>query len=164
MKRMLTSTTASPARLSNRREFIKAGAGLLAVSGCRGVFCELERAGFSLAMAGITLVKFKTDAALDFCERHGFRALCVKDFHLPFEATASEIAEFRRKCADRGITPYAAGPIYITSADEAKRRFDYAAALGACGYSGRLGLELANAFPDNPQWIDESRDYFNGLI
>ena len=285
----------------NRREFIKAGAGLLAVSGCRGLFCERERAGFSLAMAGITLVKFKTDAALDFCERHGFRALCVKDFHLPFEATASEIAAFRRKCADRGITPYAAGPIYITSADEAKRRFDYAAALGvdlvvgvpcvkkdkgwlgmfgdralcelcakladeyrmrfaihnhgqnatadgnpnlyptvpaideiirdlgprmgfcvdwaytyadgfdceriartyadrifdghvrcisnprngasgvnpaqrvfdyggifaalgACGYSGRLGLELANAFPDNPQWIDESRDYFNGLI
>ena len=37
-------------------------------------------------------------------------------------------------------------------------------ALKTIGYSGCLGLELANAFPKNPQWIDESREYFTGLM
>jgi len=49
----------------------------------------------------------------------------------------------------------------------AGRAFDYAdvfAALREIGYDGCLGLELANAFPKNPQWIDESYDYFNGLM
>ena len=49
----------------------------------------------------------------------------------------------------------------------AGRAFDYDgifAALRETGYDGCLGLELANAFPANPQWIDESRDYFRGLM
>ena len=251
-------------------------------------------------MAGYTLNKFKTDDALAFCEAHGFAHLCVKNFHLPFDATPADIAEFRRKCSDHGVEPYAVGPIAFNSPDEARRRFDYAAALGVplivgvpgrqdgpnwtdchsdramcelcsrladeyrmkfaihnhgrnpktgnpnlypavpetygligdlsprmgfcvdwaytyadgldcgeiarkyasrifdghvrclsdakngssgvnpagrvfdydgifaalreTGYDGCLGLELANAFPDNPQWIDESRDYFKGLM
>ena len=280
-----------------RREFLAAG-GALAVAGCKCPFCD--GAKFKLAMAGYTLNSFKTDAALKFCEDHGFRYLCVKNFHLPFESTATEIAEFSRKCADHGVTPYGVGPISMYTPDEAKKYFDYAAALGvdlvvgvpgkktgpkwvdvhsdramceACskladeykirfaihnhgrnpktgnpnlypavpeayalikdlsprmgfcvdwaytyadgldcldvaktyrdrifdghvrcisdmkngssginpagrvfdfdgifdalktiGYSGCLGLELANAFPKNPQWIDESRDYFEGLM
>ena len=285
----------------NRREFLKAGgAGALAACalGCRS-FCG-TRPKFRLAMAGHTLNSFKTDEALAFCARHGFRYLCVKNHHLPFEATASEIAAFRRKCADHGVTPYGVGPIYMTEKSEFRRYFDYAAALGvdlivgvpgvqkgsdwkdihgdrsSCercsqladeykvrfaihnhgrnpktgnpnlypavpetvemirdlsprmglcvdwaytyadgldcadvahrhaarifdghvrcisdktsgssgvnpagrafdydgifdalrdvGYDGCLGLELANAFPKNPQWVDESRDYFEGLI
>ena len=285
-----------------RREFIAGaatGAAALAADGCANL-AHAVRTKFKLAMAGYTLNTFKTDDALKFCEAHGFTYLCVKDFHLPLDASAAEIAEFRRKCADRGVTPYGVGPISIYSEDEAKRRFDYAAALGvplivgvpgkktgpkwtdcrsdralceACsrladeygvlfaihnhgrnpktgvptlypavpetvdvirdlsprmglcvdwaytyadgldcceiaskyaarifdghvrcisdarngssgvnpsgrvfdydgifaalrsiGYDGCLGLELANAFPDNPQWIDESRDYFRSLM
>lgn len=284
----------------NRKDFIL-GTGALALAGCQNPLGCFGGAKFKLAMAGITLVSFKTDEALAFCEKHGFHDFCVKNFHLPFHAKPAEIAEFRRTCADRGITPYAAGPIYLSAPDEAKRRFDYAAALGVdtivgvpcvqkgpnwsdmcadrtlcevcakladeygmkfaihnhgldrrtggnpnlyptvpaiyemikdlgprmgfcvdwaytyadgldcaaiartyadrifdghvrcisnpkngssgtnparrafdyadifaalgeIGYAGRLGLELSNAFPDNPQWIDESRDYFEGLI
>ena len=284
----------------NRREFLRGGlfaAGAAAFGGCRA-FCGGAR--YKLAMAGYTLNKFKTDEALAFCEQHGFHYLCVKSAHLPFESTPAQIAEFRRKCDDHGVTPYGVGPISMFTPDEAKRYFDYAAALGvdlvvgvpgmkkgtkwtdvysdramceACskltdeyrirfaihnhgrnpktgnpnlypagpetyefikdlsprmgfcvdwaytyadgldcpsvartyrdrifdghvrclsdlkngssgvnpagrvfdydaifdalkeiGYTGCLGLELANAFPNNPQWIDESRDYFTGLM
>ena len=47
------------------------------------------------------------------------------------------------------------------------RVFDYDGifdALREIGYDGCLGLELANAFPANPQWIDESREYFTNLM
>jgi sugar phosphate isomerase/epimerase len=49
----------------------------------------------------------------------------------------------------------------------AGRVFDYDGIfkdLKEIGYEGRLGLELANAFPGNPQWIDESREYFTSLM
>lgn len=49
----------------------------------------------------------------------------------------------------------------------AGRAFDYDeifAALREIGYDGCLGLELANAFPLNPQWISESYSYFRGLM
>lgn len=280
-----------------RRDFLWT-AGAAALAGCRCPFCGGSKA--RLAMAGYTLKSFKTDEALGFCEAHGFRYLCVKSLHLPFESTPAEIAAFRRKCADHGVTPYAVGPIYMYTADEIRRYFDYAAALGVdlivgvpcvktgpgwsdarsdrklcevcarladeykvryaihnhgrnpktgnpqlygavpeiveligdlgprmgccvdwaytfadgldcaeiartyrdrifdghvrcisdfgngssginpakrvfdyaglfaalreTGYDGCLGLELANAFPDHPEWIDESRDYFEGLI
>ena len=115
-----------------RLEFMKriaAGAALPALGGCASL-CGCRKTKFKLAMAGYTLNKFTTDDALSFCEVHGFKYLCVKNKHLPFEATPAEIAEFRRKCADHGVTPYGVGPIYMHGAEEAKRMFDYAAALG----------------------------------
>ena len=115
-----------------RLEFMKriaAGAALPALGGCAS-FCGCRKTRFKLAMAGYTLNKFSTDDALAFCEAHGFKYLCVKNKHLPFDATPAQIAEFRRKCADHGVTPYGVGPIYMHSAEEAKRMFDYAAALG----------------------------------
>ena len=284
----------------NRRDFISAGAGLvgaMALEGCAAFSCK-PVAKFKLAMAGYTLHRFSTDEALAFCQKNFFRYLCVKNFHLPFDSTAAQIAEFRRKCADHGVTPYGVGPIYMDNVEAAKKYFDYTAALGvdilvgvpgekhsdgkprssrkmceavselcakynirfaihnhgrnpktgnpnlypavpetwelikdldprlglcvdwaytyadgldcadvaakygsrifdghvrclsdagngsaginpakrvfdydgifaalkSIGYSGCLGLELANAFPDNPQWIAESREYFERLI
>lgn len=110
-----------------RREFI-GGVGAAALAGCRCPFCGGSK--IKLAMAGYTLNSFKADAALKFCEDHGFRYLCVKNHHLPFDATSAQIVEFRSKCADHGITPYGVGPIYMYTSDEAKKYFDYAAAPG----------------------------------
>ena len=129
----------------NRREFI-IGAGATALAGCSRPFGAAS--GIKLAMAGYTLNKFKTDEALAFCERHGFRYLCVKNFHLPFDSTAAQVAEFRRKCADRGVTPYGVGPISMFSADEATKYFDYAAALGVDLIVGVPGVKTG------PNWKD----------
>ena len=131
-----------------RRDFL-IGIGALAAGGCR---CPFGGSGIKFAMAGYTLNKFKTDAALEFCEKHGFRRLCVKDFHLPFDSTPAQIAEFRRKCADHGVTPYGVGPITMTTPEEAKRHFDYAAALG---------VDLIVGVPGNktgPKWTDIHSD------
>lgn len=85
---------------------------------------------FNLAMAGYTYNKFTLDQTLKDLERFDVHYLCVKNFHLPFGATPAQMAEFRRKCADHGVTPYGVGPIYMTTPEEAKKYFDYAAALG----------------------------------
>ncbi len=134
----------------NRREFLKAGAaGALAAAagGCmHGVFAPKTK--FKLAMAGYTLNKFKLDEALEFCEKHGFTRLCVKDFHLPFDSTPAQMSEFRRKCADHGVVPYAVGPVNVNSSDDARRRFDYAAALGVPLIVGVPGRKKG------PKWRD----------
>jgi len=81
-------------------------------------------------MAGYSYHKFSLDETLAALERFDVHDLCVKDFHLPLTAKPEEIAAFRKKCADHGVTPYGVGPIYMQTEDEAKRAFDYAAALG----------------------------------
>ena len=130
----------------NRREFLIAG-GAMALSGCSSLF-KGKRSAIKLAMAGYTLNKFKTDDALAFCEKHGFHYLCVKNFHLPFDATLPQIAEFRAKCADHGVIPYGAGPIMMYSPEEARKYFDYAAALGVDLIVGVPGKKTG------PNWKD----------
>ena len=120
----------------------------MALGGCAALLPRGGKTKFKLAMAGYTLKSFKTDEALAFCEAHGFAHLCVKNFHLPFDATPADIAEFRRKCRDHGVEPYAVGPIAFNSPDEARRRFDYAAALGVPLIVGVPGRQ------DGPNWTD----------
>ena len=120
------------------------------IAGCRCPFCGGPK--IKLAMAGYTLNRFKTDEALKFCEDHGFRYLCVKNFHLPFGSTAAQIAEFRRKCADHGVTPYGVGPITMYTPDEAKKYFEYAAALGVDLVVGVPGKKTG------PKWTDTHSD------
>ena len=134
-----------------RRDFLWA-AGAAAVAGCRCPLCGCGGPKAKLAMAGYTLNKFKTDEALAFCEQHGFRYLCVKNFHLPFDSTPAQIAEFRRKCADRGVTPYGIGPIYMYAADGVRKYFDYAAALGVDLIVGVPGVKTG------PGWADSRGD------
>lgn len=122
----------------DRRSFLKAGAGVfaLAVAGRASAATESSpakerrRVRFHLGMAGYTYNKFTIDQTLAELEQFGIHHLCVKDFHLPIQSTEAEIAAFRKKCADHGVTPYGVGPIYMQTEDEAKRAFAYAAALG----------------------------------
>ncbi len=117
----------------NRRDFLSTGigaAGALALGGCCLCGHGKRKTRFRLAMAGYTLNSFKTLGALDFCAKHGFRYLCVKNFHLPFDASPSAMRDFKVMCSDHGVIPYGVGPIAMWTPDEAKRYFDYAAALG----------------------------------
>ena len=119
-----------------RRSFLAAGSLALAAS-CGATAAKAAGAGvargkvrFRLGMAGYTYNKFKIDETLEALERFGVHDLCVKDFHLPLTSTPAEIEAFRKKCADHGVKPYGVGPINMQTEDEAKRAFDYAAALG----------------------------------
>ena len=52
---------------------------------------------FKLAFAGYTFVNFGLDTALATLQRTDVHYLCVKDFHLPLNSTAEQIAAFNAK-------------------------------------------------------------------
>ena len=118
----------------NRRSFVGMGSLAMLASGCQSVSASRcagrGKVKFRLGMAGYTYHKFTLDQTLDAMQKLDVRYLCIKDFHLPMKSTAAEIAEFKRKCADHGVTGYGVGPIYMLDDDAAKRAFDYAAAIG----------------------------------
>ena len=121
----------------DRRSFIGLGALALCATGLRGLSAapccaakKCKKVPFKLGVAGYTYNKFSIDETLVFLERLDVHYLCIKNFHLPFDSTPAQIAEFKKKCADHGVTGYGVGPIYMASDEEAKKAFDYAAAIG----------------------------------
>ncbi len=127
---------------NSRRQFVKkAGTGLLALgvssslpaSDLAGVSVEIPNKNkdlFKLAMAGWTFVKHKLEPSLDMMERAGVHYLCIKDFHLPFDSTPEQIAEFHKKLEAKGVTGYAVGPIGMKTEADADRAFEYCKRVG----------------------------------
>ncbi len=133
----------------SRRSFIAAGSLAVLGSGCStcktcareeivpakprtdGAY-TLGNVKFKLGIAGYTYHRFNLDQTLDALRKLDVHYLCVKDFHLPISSTPSQIAEFKTKCADAGVTGYAVGPIYMEEGkrDAVKKAFDYAKELG----------------------------------
>ena len=121
----------------DRRSFIGLGALALCATGSKALAAAsccaektCKKVPFKLGVAGYTYNKFSIDETLAFLERLDVHYLCIKNFHLPFDSTPAQIAEFKKKCADHGVTGYGVGPIYMASDEEAKKAFDYAAAIG----------------------------------
>ncbi|MBR4433196.1 MAG: sugar phosphate isomerase/epimerase [Bacteroidaceae bacterium] len=130
----------------NRREFLKtgaAGAALLAVpevalgsipeaaptdSGMKKPRATADK--FHLGMAGYTFVNFDIDTTLRIMQRLDVHWLCIKDFHLPLDSTDEQISAFHAKLAEKGVTGYAVGPIYMKSEAEVDRAFAYARRVG----------------------------------
>src|SRR5690606_11078217 len=52
---------------------------------------------FDLGIAGFSFVHFSLDASLAMMKRMNVRFLCIKDFHLPYASSSSEIVEFHKK-------------------------------------------------------------------
>ena len=124
--------------MMDRRSFLGLGALAMLAAGCQTTGAKCASAGcckkgkvtFKLGVAGYTYNKFSIDETLAFLEKLDVHYLCIKNFHLPFDSTPAQIAEFKKKCADHGVTGYGVGPIYMASDEEAKKAFDYAAAIG----------------------------------
>ena len=124
--------------MMDRRSFLGLGALAMLAAGCQATGAKCASAGcckkgkvpFKLGVAGYTYNKFSIDETLVFLEKLDVHYLCIKNFHLPFDSTPEQIAEFKKKCADHGVTGYGVGPIYMASNEEAKKAFDYAAAIG----------------------------------
>lgn len=110
--------------------------GAVALSGCASTACGGARKAccgkpkFRIGVAGITYLGLTLDQTLDELERNQVHGLCAKDFHFQMTAKPAELRALVRKCNDRGVEIYAAGPLDITDEDQAKRTFDYCAALG----------------------------------
>lgn len=85
---------------------------------------------FKLGMAGYTFVHFNLDTMLQTMEKLDMHYLCIKDFHLPFNSTDADIEVFKEKLANKKITGYAVGPIYMKSESEIDNAFIYAKRVG----------------------------------
>jgi sugar phosphate isomerase/epimerase len=97
---------------------------------------------FKIGMAGYTFVKFDLDKTLEVMQKTNVHYLCIKDFHLPLNSTDAEIAAFHTQLADKGVTGYAVGPIYMKTEQEVDRAFDYAKRVGVKLIVGVPNVEL----------------------
>lgn len=99
---------------------------------------------FPIGFAGYSFVKFNLDQSLDMMKRLRVKYLSVKDFHLPLNSTAVEIAAIKKKFDDHGIIPYTVGVIYMKSQQDVDRAFAYAQAFGV---SMIVGVPDENLLP-----------------
>ena len=120
-----------------RRGFFAASSLAVAAAGCRslssGSCCTAAGCGkvkFKFGIAGYSCYRLSLDETLSLLKRLDMKYLCIKDFHLPFNATDAQIAEFKRKCADSGVVGYGLGPVYMDTKDKAKSTFEFAKRVG----------------------------------
>ena len=151
-----------------RRGFFATSSLALAAAGCTsickpGCACAGGKVKFRFGMAGYSCHRLTLDETLALMKRLDMRYLCIKDFHLPFKSTDAQIAEFKQKCADSGVTGYGLGPVYMDSKDKAKETFEFAR---------RVGVKVVVGVPFEMKEIDgkkvraESRslcEYVSGL-
>ncbi|MBQ3098317.1 MAG: sugar phosphate isomerase/epimerase [Kiritimatiellae bacterium] len=97
-----------------------------------GSCAKCGKVNFKLGLAGYSCNRLSVDDTLALLKRLDVNYLCIKNFHLPFEATDADIATFKQKCADHGVTGYGLGPIYMDLAQKDKVRtyFDFAKRVG----------------------------------
>ena len=127
--------------MTTRRVFFKnAGMGLLASSAASVLLCEDLCANpsaeqektqkndmFKIAIAGYSFVHFDTDKMLEMMKRTGVKYLCIKNFHLPYEANKEECDAFNEKLKSYGVTGYGIGPVNsITTEQMLDDTFEYA--------------------------------------
>ena len=154
-----------------RRNFFATTSLALAAAGCQTVAkrgpcaAKCSKAKFKLGMAGYSCKGLSLDETLAFLKRIDVNYLCIKNFHLPFEASDAEIATFRQKCADNGVTGYGIGPIYMDYAQKDKVRmyFDFAKRVGV---KTIVGVPLEYKMFNGKKTRFESRalcEYVSGL-
>ena len=121
----------------SRRNFFATSALALAAAGCKTgsgpcscAGTECRKVKFKFGVAGYTCNRLTVDETLDLLKRLDVHYLCIKAFHLPFEATDAQIAEFRQKCADHGVTGYGLGPVYMDTKEQARSTFEFAKRVG----------------------------------
>jgi inosose dehydratase len=121
--------------MTSRRKFLQtAGVGMmgLPMAGARGfaIGNALPLDTLQLGIAGYTFLHVPMDGAIAMMKRVGVSNLSIKDFYLPLDSTPDTIHAVNGKLQEAGIHIYAAGVIYMKTAAEVDRAFDYARVLG----------------------------------
>lgn len=97
---------------------------------------------FHLGMAGYTFAHFNLETTLATMKRLDVHYLCIKDFHLPLNSNAEQIAAFHAKLAESGVKGYAVGPIYMKTTEAVDQAFEYAKRVGVNLLVGVPNYEL----------------------
>jgi sugar phosphate isomerase/epimerase len=139
--------------MTDRRSFLKqslTGAALLSASPLMAMTsadalkpkAQPAKNPFQLGMAGFTFVNFDLETTLKTLKRLNVHYLCIKDFHLPLNASEEQIKAFHAKCAEYEVTGYAVGPIYMKTEAEVDRGFEYTRRVGVRLIVGVPNYEL----------------------
>ena len=97
---------------------------------------------FKIGMAGYTFLNFYLDKKLSTLQKADVHYLCIKDFHLPLNSNAAQIAAFHEKLKSKDITGYAVGPIYMKTKGAVDTAFEYAKRVGVKLIVGVPNYEL----------------------
>ncbi len=95
-----------------------------------------------IGIAGYSYRGMDLETTLQYLNDMGVHYLSVKDFWLPLDATAEQIAAFKAKCAEYDVEGYTLGPIYMRSEADVDRAFAYAQRYGASWFIGVPNYEL----------------------
>ncbi|WP_134089284.1 sugar phosphate isomerase/epimerase [Olivibacter sp. XZL3] len=137
--------------MNTRRNFLKKSLlGAVGASLANGAYNSLQAQPlhrtmakedpFKLGIAGYSFVNFNLDESLQMMKKVDVHYLCIKDFHLPYNSSAEQIAAFHAKLKSFDVTGYAVGPIYMKTKDEIDKGFDYAK---------RVGVDLIIGIPNH---------------
>lgn len=83
-----------------------------------------------IGLASYTLRKYSVSQLIDICKRLNLKEVALKNFHLPLDATDSEIQATISKLKEAGLNIYGGGVIYMKNEVEVKNAFRYAKAAG----------------------------------
>jgi inosose dehydratase len=128
--------------MTSRRKFLQAAGmgttaaalGMMGLPAAGGGRSSLQRAmpldTLQLGIAGYTFLHVPMDGAIAMMKRVGVSNLSIKDFFLPLDSSPDTIHTVNGKFQAAGIRIYAAGVIYMKTAAEVDRAFEYARVLG----------------------------------
>ena len=83
-----------------------------------------------IGLASYTLRKYSLDELIEIVLRLDIKNVCLKSFHLPYEATDEQLQYTSNKLKARGINLYAGGVVYFKTEEDINKYFKYAKAAG----------------------------------
>ena len=91
---------------------------------------ETEDPQLQIGLASYTLRKYSLDELIEIVLRLDIKNVCLKSFHLPYEATDEQLQYTSNKLKARGINLYAGGVVYFKTEEDINKYFKYAKAAG----------------------------------
>ena len=85
---------------------------------------------FKFGIAGYTFNRQDLDRSLAVMKKIDCHYLCIKDFHLKYDASDAEIEAFKAKLAAADVEALVAGPLYFDNEKDARMLFDFAKRYG----------------------------------
>jgi inosose dehydratase len=123
-------------KTTSRRQFIHTTSSLLATTALignavSGASIENTKRRINLGIQLYSLREFSLEAALDHAKQIGFTQVEFYSKMLPIDSTAEQIADVRKKVADRGLSISAHGVNKFSNDEVANRKlFEFAKAVG----------------------------------
>lgn len=122
--------------MRNRRDFLR-NASLATIAPALASFAEPAPhgtvSGINLGIAGFSFNHYQSDIdkAIEVLKQVDIRHITLKNFQLPYDASAGDADRIMSRFRNAGIQVYGLGVIYMKTAEDVDMAFAYAARAGA---------------------------------